>query len=184
MSTSSTNKGLLTADNCAVIFIDDRLRIGFGVANIDMRAPLLDLFPDQSPIERSSMNSGDDKNFVTAARWTDAWLTFSALQAAAEGYSLYAVEDACGGTSVVGHDATLRRIEQAGAVPVTAMQMLLAFQREGAHPQHDDESDEYRQGARQRLRSGRRTRRGSAPRSRQPAAITSLAGGVTGSAAP
>jgi nicotinamidase-related amidase len=186
MSTSSTDKGLLTPDNCAVIFIDYQPQMVFGVANIDrqtlfnnvvllakaaktfgvpvilttvetkgfsgnMWPQLLDLFPDRTPVERSSMNSWDDRNFVAAVKktgqknlviaalWTEACLTFPALQAMAEGYSVYAVEDACGGTSVVAHDAAMRRIEQAGAVPVTAMQVLLEFQRDWARKEHYDE---------------------------------------------
>ena len=42
------------------------------------------------------------------------------------------MEDASGGTSVTAHNAALRRIEQAGAVPVTALQVLLEFQRDWA----------------------------------------------------
>src|SRR2546429_9553960 len=40
MSASSTDKGLLTPDNCEVIFIDHQPRMFFGVANIDRRALL------------------------------------------------------------------------------------------------------------------------------------------------
>src|SRR2546427_5961193 len=35
MSLSSTDKGLLSPDNCAVIFIDHQPQMFFGVANID-----------------------------------------------------------------------------------------------------------------------------------------------------
>src|SRR5213595_1325399 len=35
MSLSSTDKGLLTPDNCAVIFIDHQPQMLFGVVNID-----------------------------------------------------------------------------------------------------------------------------------------------------
>src|SRR5438552_18916117 len=35
MSLNSTDKGLLTPDNCAVIFIDHQPQMFFGVANID-----------------------------------------------------------------------------------------------------------------------------------------------------
>src|SRR5438046_9911160 len=35
MSLSSTDRGLLTPDNCAVIFIDHQPQMFFGVANID-----------------------------------------------------------------------------------------------------------------------------------------------------
>jgi nicotinamidase-related amidase len=112
---------------------------------------LLDLFPEIEPIERSSMNSWDSKNFVAAVKqtgrknlvmaalWTEACLTFPALDALADGYSVFAVEDACGGTSSAAHDAAMRRIEQAGAVPVTALQVLLELQRDWARKEHYDE---------------------------------------------
>ena len=112
---------------------------------------LLDLFPELEPVERSSMNSWDSKNFVAAVKktgrknlvmaalWTEACLTFPALDALAEGYNVFAVEDACGGTSRAAHDAAMRRIEQAGAVPVTALQVLLELQRDWARKEHYDE---------------------------------------------
>lgn len=111
----------------------------------NMWPQLLDIFPDQEPIERSSMNSWEDNKFVAAvqatgkkklimaALWTEVCLAFPALEAIKAGYEVYAVEDASGGTSKVAHDAAMRRIEQAGAVPVTSLQVLLEFQRDWAH---------------------------------------------------
>jgi nicotinamidase-related amidase len=186
MSASSTDKGLLTPDNCAVIFIDHQPQMFFGVANMDRQdllnnvlvlakaakifqlpailtaveskgfggnitPRLLDLFPDQTPIERSSMNSWDcqelvtavkktgRKNFLIAALWSEACLAFPALQMLEEGYGVYAVEDASGGTSKTAHDAAIRRIEQAGAVSVTALQVLLELQRDWGRKEHYDE---------------------------------------------
>ena len=112
---------------------------------------LLDLFPELEPVERSSMNSWDDKYFVEAVKrtgrknlvmsalWTEACLTFPALDALNEGYSVFAVEDSSGGTSRAAHEAAMRRIEQAGAVPVTALQVLLELQRDWARKEHYDE---------------------------------------------
>jgi nicotinamidase-related amidase len=186
MSMSSTDKGLLTPDNCAVIFIDHQPQMFFGVANIDRQdllnnmlvlakaakifgvpviltaveskgfsgnitPQLLDLFPNQTPIERSSMNAWDSKDFVAAVKktgrknfsiaalWSEACLVFPALQMLEEGYGVYAVEDASGGTSKTAHDAAIRRIEQAGAVSLTALQVLLEFQRDWARKEHYDE---------------------------------------------
>jgi nicotinamidase-related amidase len=105
---------------------------------------LLDIFPGLEPIERSSMNSWEEAKFVAAveqsgrkklvmaALWTEVCLAFPAIQALEAGYEVYAVEDASGGTSVTAHNAAMRRIEQAGAVPVTALQVLLEFQRDWA----------------------------------------------------
>jgi nicotinamidase-related amidase len=109
-----------------------------------MLPQLLDLFPGLEPIERSSMNSWEDAKFVTAvektgrkklvmaALWTEVCLAFPAITALEAGYEVYAVEDASGATSVTAHNAAMRRIEQAGAVPVTALQVLLEFQRDWA----------------------------------------------------
>ena len=106
---------------------------------------VLDIFPGQEPVERSSMNSWEDAKFVEAvaatgrkklimaALWTEVCLTFPALEALQAGYEVYAVEDASGGTSVAAHNAAMRRVEQAGVVPVTALQVLLEYQRDWAH---------------------------------------------------
>jgi nicotinamidase-related amidase len=110
----------------------------------NMWPQLLDLFPNQAPIERTSMNSWEDAKFVAeverlgrkklviAALWTEVCLTFPALQAMGAGYEVYAVEDACGGMSKAAHDMSMQRIIQAGAVPVTWQQVLLEFQRDWA----------------------------------------------------
>ena len=117
----------------------------------DLFPELLQLFPDETPIKRSSMNSWESpafvaqvkktgrKNLVIAAPWTEVCLTMPALQALTDGYFVYAVEDASGGLSPVGHHAALRRIEQAGAVSVTALQVLLEFQRDWARNENSDE---------------------------------------------
>jgi nicotinamidase-related amidase len=79
------------------------------------------------------------KNFLIAALWSEACLAFPTLQMLEEGCGVYAVEDASGGTSKTAHDAAIRRIEQAGAVSVTALQVLLEFQRDWARKEHYDE---------------------------------------------
>jgi nicotinamidase-related amidase len=117
----------------------------------DLLPELLELFPGETPIERSTMNSWDNgdfvaavkktgrRNLVIAALWTEVCLAMPALQALTDGYFVYAVEDASGGMSIIGHHAALRRMEQAGAVSVTALQVLLEFQRDWARHEHYDE---------------------------------------------
>jgi nicotinamidase-related amidase len=112
---------------------------------------LLDFFPDQTPIERSSMNAWDDQGFVAAVRstgrrnflmaalWSEACLVFPALQMLEEGYGVYAIKDASRGTSPAAQEAALRRIEQAGGVSLTALQVLLEFQRDWARGEHYEE---------------------------------------------
>ena len=80
---------------------------------------------DYPTYDRTSINSWEDTEFkeavkatgrrklIMTALWTEACLTFPALDALAEGYEVYVVVDAVGGTSVAAHEAALRRIEQA-----------------------------------------------------------------------
>ena len=102
------------------------------------------VFPGQEPIERSSMNSWDDKNFVAAIRatrrtkivlaglWTEVCVAFPTVQAITEGYEIYVVEDCCGDVSQLAHDNAMKRVIQAGAKPVTSMQVMLEWQRDWA----------------------------------------------------
>jgi hypothetical protein len=48
------------------------------------------------------------------------------------GYEVYVVADACGDVNQMAHDMAMQRIIQAGAVPVTWLQVLLEFQRDWA----------------------------------------------------
>jgi nicotinamidase-related amidase len=88
-------------------------------------------FPEQTPIERSSMNSWDDEKFVNAVKasgkkkivlaglWTQVCVAFPTVQAISDGYEVYVVEDLCGDLDLRTHEAAMRRVEQAGAKPVT-----------------------------------------------------------------
>lgn len=111
---------------------------------------LLEIFPDQTPVERTSMNSWEDPKFVAeverigrkklvmAALWTEVCLVFPTIQALEAGYEVYIVVDASGGTSQMAHDAAVQRMVQAGAVPVTWQQVLLEYQRDWARKETYD----------------------------------------------
>ena len=106
---------------------------------------LLDVFPKAKVLERTSMNSWDDKKVrdalkangrkkvVVSGLWTEVCNTTFALCAMLEGgYEIYMVSDASGGTSKEAHDFAMQRMIQAGAVPVTWQQVLLEWQRDWA----------------------------------------------------
>jgi nicotinamidase-related amidase len=111
---------------------------------------LMDVFPGQQPIERSSMNSWDDpafreavkatgkNNIILAGLWTEVCITWPTLNMLNEGYNIYIVEDACGATSQIAHDAAIRRCVQAGAVSMTTIATVLEFQRDWANREHYD----------------------------------------------
>ena len=106
---------------------------------------LLDVYPNAKLLERTSMNSWDDKKVrdalkvngrkkvVVSGLWTEVCNTTFALCAMLEGgYEIYMVSDASGGTSKEAHDFAMQRMVQAGAVPVTWQQVLLEWQRDWA----------------------------------------------------
>jgi nicotinamidase-related amidase len=102
------------------------------------------VFPKQVPIERSSMNSWDDENFVAAIQksgrkkvvlaglWTETCVALPTIQAIHDGYEIYVVEDCCGDVSQLAHDNAMKRVIQAGAKPVTALSVMLEWQRDWA----------------------------------------------------
>lgn len=103
-----------------------------------------DVFPDITPIDRTTMNSWEDKNFrnavkatrrkklIMAALWTEVCLAFPVLSALKEKYEVYIVVDASAGTTEQVHKTAVKRMMQAGARPVTWMQVLLELQRDWA----------------------------------------------------
>ncbi len=102
------------------------------------------VFPDQKPIDRSTMNSWEDKNFsaaiektgrkkiVMAALWTEVCLAFPAISAIEAGYEVYAVVDASAASSKEAHTAAIARMTQAGVIPLTWLQVLCELQRDWA----------------------------------------------------
>lgn len=102
------------------------------------------VFPEITPIDRTTMNSWEDSNFneavkstgkkklIMAALWTEVCLAFPVLSALKEDYEVYIVVDASAGTTEQVHKTAIKRMMQAGARPVTWMQVLLEFQRDWA----------------------------------------------------
>jgi nicotinamidase-related amidase len=105
---------------------------------------LQDVFPDQKPIDRTYINTWQDKRVVDlvkgtgrrklilAALWTEMCLAMPAIHALGEGYDVYIVTDASGGVSAEAHDMAVRRMMQAGAVPVTWLALSGEWQRDWA----------------------------------------------------
>lgn len=117
----------------------------------NMAPQLLDVFPEHPLIERSTMNSWEDaafrqaveatgrKKLVLTALWTEVCLAFPAIEAVRDGYDVYFVTDSSGGTSPAAHEHAIQRMIQAGATPLTWIQLALEWQRDWARKEHYDE---------------------------------------------
>src|SRR5207244_10377722 len=55
------------------------------------------------------------------------------IQAIHDGYEIYVVEDCCGDVNQLSHDNAMKRVIQAGAKPVTALSVMLEWQRDWAN---------------------------------------------------
>jgi nicotinamidase-related amidase len=105
------------------------------------------VFPQTSPLDRSSMNAWEDKKvtdavqaagrkkLVMAALWTEICLAFPVLSALEENYEVYFVVDASGGFTTTAHDMAVQRMIQAGAIPMTWLQVLCELQRDWSRKQ-------------------------------------------------
>jgi nicotinamidase-related amidase len=106
--------------------------------------PLAELLAGNPPIDRTTANAWEDPDFLNAVRatgrrkliicavWTEICMAFPALDAMREGYEVYPVVDAIGGTSVEAHRAGLARVFQAGAKPTSWVALAVELQRDWA----------------------------------------------------
>ena len=134
---------------------------GFGVSTIlttvaeksfsgPMFTEITQPFPDQVLLDRTSMNTWEDKavidrvnlhgkdRIVLAGLWTGVCIVGPALSALAQGYEVYFIADACGDVSPEAHERAVQRMIQAGARPMTALQYLLELQRDWARTETYD----------------------------------------------
>ena len=108
---------------------------------------LQEIFPDQKPIDRTTLSLFEDprvlatmekigrNKLVIAGLWTDFGVAPSIRQARQLGYEVFMVVDACGDVSLRAHQIATQRLLQEGVLPITWLQMLLAFHRDWAPPE-------------------------------------------------
>ena len=101
-----------------------------------------DVYPEQRPIDRTTLNSWEDarvidwvratgrKKLVMAGLWTEVCLLMPVLSAVEGGYEVYFLTDASGGASPEAHDMAVQRMVQAGAVPTTTWSYVSELQRD------------------------------------------------------
>ncbi|WP_336713149.1 isochorismatase family protein [Arthrobacter sp. USHLN218] len=112
----------------------------------DLKAVLGDI-PE---IDRTGVNAWEDKDYrsaieatgrrkvVVAGLWTEACLAEPTLDMLEEGYEVYPLVDGIGGISTTtSHEAALRRVEAAGARPITAIAFASEIMRDWARPVSD-----------------------------------------------
>ncbi len=126
------------------------------VAEKTFSGPMFDeiksAFPGQDAIDRTTMNTWEDRNVVArvnaigksrivlAGLWTSVCIVGPALSALDQGFEVYVIADACGDVSTEAHDRAMDRMVQAGARPMTSLQYLLELQRDWARAETYDQT--------------------------------------------
>ncbi len=112
--------------------------------NEDTIPQLKDVLQGVPSYDRTQINAWEDREFVEAVRatgrrklimgalWTEACLLFPTLDAINEGYEVYPVVDALGGTTEISHQTALQRVAQAGAQLTTWNSVICELQRDWA----------------------------------------------------
>jgi nicotinamidase-related amidase len=105
---------------------------------------LTDVLPGTNALDRTTMNFWEDatvrkaveatgrKKWLLAGLWTTACINFPTIQMLELDYEVYVVVDACGDVSTTAHEMAVQRMIQAGAVPMTWIQVVLELQRDWA----------------------------------------------------
>ena len=105
---------------------------------------ITDVFPGQEIIDRTFINTWEDKAAVDAVKatgrkqlimaglWTEVCVAMPAIQAAGEGWDVTVVTDASGGTSLEAHQIAIQRMIAAGVNMMTWMAVAAEWQRDWA----------------------------------------------------
>jgi nicotinamidase-related amidase len=115
---------------------------------------ITDVFPGQEVIDRTWINTWEDKKVVDrvnatgrkqliiAGLWTEVCVAMPAIQAAGEGWDVTVITDASGGSSVESHQVAIQRMIAAGVNMMTWMALASEWQRDWARTQHVEELTE------------------------------------------
>lgn len=105
---------------------------------------ITDVFPGQEVIDRTSINTWEDKAVVDAVKatgrkqliiaglWTEICVAMPAIQAAGEGWDVTVITDASGGVSTEAHEVAIQRMIAAGVNMMTWLALAAEWQRDWA----------------------------------------------------
>lgn len=109
---------------------------------------ITDVFPGQEVIDRTLINTWEDKKTVDAVKatgrkqliiaglWTEICVAMPAIQAVGEGWDVTVITDASGAVSVEAHQVAIQRMIAAGVNTMTWLALAAEWQRDWARTNH------------------------------------------------
>jgi nicotinamidase-related amidase len=109
---------------------------------------ITDVFPGQEIMDRTFINTWEDRTVVAAVEatgrkqliiaglWTEVCVAMPTIQALGEGWDVTVVTDASGGVSLEAHQVGIQRMVAAGANVMTWLAIASEWQRDWARSEH------------------------------------------------
>jgi nicotinamidase-related amidase len=109
---------------------------------------ITDVFPGQEVIDRTFINTWEDRKVVDAVKatgrkqliiaglWTEICVAMPVIQALGEGWDVTVITDASGAVSVEAHEVAIQRMIAAGANMMTWLALAAEWQRDWARTDH------------------------------------------------
>ena len=113
-------------------FISDITALFPGKEVIARKIPSFDAFEDDR--NWSAVVKSGRKKLVISGLWTSMCFAFSALHALREGLEVYGLMDAAGDSTHVAHEYGIKRMIQAGVIPVTLEALVSEWMHDWANP--------------------------------------------------
>ena len=112
---------------------------------------ITDVFPDQEVIDRTTLNTWEDKKVVDVVKatgrkqliiaglYTEICVAMPVIHALGEGWDVTVITDACGGVSLEAHEVAIQRMIAAGANVTTWLALASEWLRDHARAEHTAE---------------------------------------------
>jgi nicotinamidase-related amidase len=109
---------------------------------------ITDVFPGQEVIDRTFINTWEDRTVVDAVKatgrkqlviaglWTEICVAMPVIQALGEGWDVTVITDASGAVSIEAHEVAIQRMIAAGANMMTWLALAAEWQRDWARTDH------------------------------------------------
>jgi nicotinamidase-related amidase len=142
------NSVLATAKAASILGVKTVLTSIFPKGNGEFIKEITDLFPNQKVIARElpSFDALEDKNVLAAIKatghnklvvsglWTSMCFAFTALHGLREGMDVYGLMDAAGDATPDAHKYGIKRMLQAGVIPITWETITSEWMHDWANP--------------------------------------------------
>ena len=109
---------------------------------------ITDVFPGQEIIDRTSINTWEDRKVVDAVKatgrtqliiaglWTEICVAMPVIHALGQGWDVTVITDASGAVSIEAHQVAIQRMIAAGANVMTWLALAAEWQRDWARTEH------------------------------------------------